>query len=86
MSGEAHPCVLNIGHRPTLRSASPTLTFEVHLLDFQGDLYGEELEIEFVERLREERRFPSVDVLKAQIAEDIAHARSLPGMRAGTVR
>lgn len=83
VTGEAHPCVLNIGHRPTLRSASPQLTFEVHLLDFHGDLYGEELEIEFVERLREERKFPSVEALKAQIAVDIAAARGLPGMRTG---
>ena len=84
-SGQAHPCVLNIGHRPTLRSASPKLTFEVHLLDFNANLYGEELEIEFVERLREERKFPSVDALKIQIAEDIAAARNLPGMRTGSL-
>lgn len=79
--GSLHPCVLNIGRRPTVKPEAPTVTFEVHLLDFDGDLYGEELEIEFVARLRPERRFPSLDALKAQIASDAAAARALPGLK-----
>ncbi len=48
--------------------------FEVHLLDFTGDLYGKELEVEFVAKLRDEMKFASLDALKAQIAADIAAA------------
>jgi riboflavin kinase/FMN adenylyltransferase len=48
---------------------------EVHLLDFNSELYGEELEIVFAEKLREERKFPSLDELKAQIARDIERAK-----------
>jgi len=81
-SGSEHPCVLNIGLRPTLDQPTPTLQFEVHLLDFNEDLYGEELEIEFVERLRPEKKFPSIDALKRQIALDVSAARALPGMSA----
>jgi riboflavin kinase/FMN adenylyltransferase len=55
----------------------PEVRVEVHLLDFNSDLYGQELEIIFVEKLRDETRFPSLDALKQQIALDIAHARTL---------
>ena len=50
---------------------------EAHLLDFDGEIYGQELEVHFVARLREERKFPSVDALQAQIAADVAAAREL---------
>jgi riboflavin kinase/FMN adenylyltransferase len=49
----------------------------VHLLDFDGDLYGQELELTFAERLRDEQRFPSLETLKAQIAEDVKAAKHL---------
>jgi riboflavin kinase/FMN adenylyltransferase len=68
--------VMNIGRRPTLRSATPELRVEAHLLDFSGDLYGAEMEITFVEKLREEQRFPSAEALRQQIQQDIARARS----------
>jgi len=71
--------VLNIGVRPTIASSVPSLHLEVHLLDFQGDLYGQELEITFVERLRDEQTFASLEVLKLQIARDIERARRLFG-------
>jgi riboflavin kinase/FMN adenylyltransferase len=48
---------------------------EVHLLDFTGDLYGQELEITFAKNLRAEMKFPSVEALRDQIARDIATAR-----------
>jgi len=51
----------------------------VHLIDFARDVYGETLRVEFVERLREERRFPGIDALKAQIADDVRRAKSLLG-------
>jgi riboflavin kinase/FMN adenylyltransferase len=53
------------------------LRVEAHLLDFQGDLYGEELEVVFAGKLREEQKFRSVEELRLQIARDIAQARTL---------
>lgn len=75
--GQRHPAVLNIGTRPTLSNPNPELRVEAHLLDFNGELYGEELEIIFAEKLREEQKFPSVDELKAQIARDITRAKEI---------
>ena len=67
---------LNIGHRPTLNAPAPALRVEAHLLDFKGDLYGQELEIEVGDRLREEKKFASPAQLKEQIARDIQAVRS----------
>lgn len=76
-----HPAVLNLGVRPTLPRAEGELRFEVHLLDFSAELYGEELEVTFVDRLRDERRFPDLETLKSQIAADISVARSVLDIR-----
>lgn len=67
------PGVANIGRCPTFDGGEFSL--EVHLLAFDGDLYGEELGVDFVARLREERRFPSIEALATQIHADIAAAR-----------
>jgi riboflavin kinase/FMN adenylyltransferase len=67
------PGVANIGTCPTFYNEE--LSLEVHLLDFSGDLYGEPLEVQFVARLREEQRFPSIEALVAQIHADIVAAR-----------
>jgi riboflavin kinase / FMN adenylyltransferase len=69
--------VCNVGVKPTFgREEAPTA--EAHLFDFPGrDLYGEPLRLAFLFRLRDERRFPSVDALRAQIAADAARAREL---------
>ncbi len=68
--------VANIGFRPTVAPEPPPHPqVEVHLLDFEGDLYGERIELEFVTRLRGERRFSGVDELSAQIGRDVAAAR-----------
>jgi riboflavin kinase/FMN adenylyltransferase len=72
---EILPGAANIGTAPTFENGEFTL--EVHLLDFSGDVYGEELGVEFVARLREERRFPSIEALAAQIRADIAAAREV---------
>ena len=72
---ETWRAVLNIGVRPTVPSAVPQRRFEVHLLGFQGELYGQELEVTFLEKLREERKFGSLDELKAQIARDVTEAQ-----------
>jgi riboflavin kinase/FMN adenylyltransferase len=67
------PGVANIGTCPTFDNAE--LSLEVHLMEFAGNLYGESLEVEFVARLREEKRFPSLEALAAQIHLDIDTAR-----------
>jgi riboflavin kinase/FMN adenylyltransferase len=67
------PAAVNVGRQPTF--GENALAIEAHLIDFSGDLYGRELRLEFVRRLRGEVRFPSVDALRAQIASDVALAR-----------
>ena len=69
-----HRAVVNIGSRPTLKSPEPELRVEAHLLDFKGDLYGQELELVFVEKLRDEQKFPSLEALRQQISRDIHEA------------
>lgn len=71
------PGVANLGLRPTVEGSGTTRHFEVHLFDFSGDLYGQPLEVRFVQRLREELRFESLDQLKAQIAQDSTRARAI---------
>jgi riboflavin kinase / FMN adenylyltransferase len=68
---------VNIGHRPTVHSADPQLHIEAHILDFDGDIYGQTLELVFLKKLREEKKFPNTTDLRAQIAEDIEQARKL---------
>ncbi len=75
--GKTHCAVLNIGIRPTLNNPNPPIRVEAHLLDFAGDLYGEELEIVFAEKLRDEQKFASLDELKAQIGRDIQRAKEI---------
>jgi riboflavin kinase/FMN adenylyltransferase len=75
VGGKNFRAVLNIGKRPTVEQPNPETRVEAHLLDFNGDLYGREMEVTFVARLREEQKFASLDELKAQIARDITSAR-----------
>ena len=75
--GRTHRAVVNIGHRPTIEGPTPQVRVEAHLLDYSGELYGKELELSFVEKLRDEQKFPSVEALKAQIAADIRRALRL---------
>jgi riboflavin kinase/FMN adenylyltransferase len=70
-AGKLYRVALNIGLRPTIDSAEPQLRVEAHLLDFDGRLYGEELEIEIGEKLRDERKFNSPDELREQIRKDV---------------
>ncbi|MDE6033784.1 MAG: riboflavin biosynthesis protein RibF [Muribaculaceae bacterium] len=71
---EGRPAVINIGRRPTVNNGND-VTIEVHILDFQGDLYGRHLRVEFLRRLRPEMKFSGLDELKAQIQKDIDNAR-----------
>ncbi len=73
--GKTHRAVLNIGRRPTLRNPNPELRVEAHLLDFDADLYGHELEIFFVEKLRDEKKFSSLKELRDQIGLDVIEAQ-----------
>jgi len=68
--------VLNIGIRPTVNNGNLERRVEVHLLDFQGELYDNEIELTFVEKLRDEKKFPSLDALREQIGRDIETARA----------
>jgi riboflavin kinase/FMN adenylyltransferase len=75
VGGAKWRAAVNIGHRPTVHSADPQLHVEAHLLDFEGDLYGQTLELIFLTKLRDERKFPNAEALVAQIAADIQEAR-----------
>jgi len=75
IGAERWRAAVNIGHRPTLPCAAAPLQVEAHLLDFDRDIYGRELELAFLKKLREERKFPSADALRGQIAQDVAQAR-----------
>ena len=76
VDGIARPSVTNIGIRPTF-DGPPVTTVETHVLGFSGDLYGQRQELAFVQRLRDERRFPDVDALREQIAADVRRAGRL---------
>ncbi|CAK9041912.1 Bifunctional riboflavin kinase/FMN adenylyltransferase (Riboflavin biosynthesis protein RibF) [Includes: Riboflavin kinase (Flavokinase) [Durusdinium trenchii] len=75
MNGVTHDGVANFGRRPTVGADAPLL--EAHLLDFKGDLYGADLEVAFVEFIRDEQKFDGLDALKAQIGKDITAARDI---------
>ncbi|MGM0412981.1 MAG: bifunctional riboflavin kinase/FAD synthetase [Pseudomonadota bacterium] len=76
--GAPRPAVANVGTRPTVDGTEPVL--EVHLFDFDGDLYGRPVSVEFVEKIRDERRFDSLEALTAQIDADAAAARRRLGV------
>ncbi|HYX77966.1 MAG TPA: riboflavin kinase, partial [Solirubrobacterales bacterium] len=71
-----HPAAVNVGIRPTFETGRGLLV-EAYLIDFDGDLYGRNLRIAFVARLRGERRFPGVEDLIAQMRRDVQEARDL---------
>lgn len=73
--GSQHNAVTNVGVRPTFGVLGRTV--EAHLLDWSGDLYGQQLRVTFVERIRPEQKFSGIDELKAQIGRDAARAREL---------
>lgn len=81
-----HPAVVSLGTRPTVNGVDPLL--EVHLFDYDGDLYGQYLEVDFIARLRDEVRFDSLDALVVQMDRDAATARELlaQSARAGLTR
>ena len=75
--------VINVGRRPTFGDSG--LSVEAHILDFVGELYGREIELQLVHKLRAEQRFHSVQALVDQISRDIEQTRALfAGRRGGT--
>ena len=74
IDGTEHEAVVNVGHRPTVGNG-PDRVLEAHLLDFEGDLYGQTIEVELLEFLREEQRFGSTEELSRQIEADKKRAR-----------
>ena len=79
-NGCEHPAAVNIGLRPTFDDSFAVTQIEAHILDFQGDLYGQQLSLSFIGRLRDEKGFPSIHALIEQVQQDIAQTRSLVGM------
>jgi riboflavin kinase/FMN adenylyltransferase len=77
VEGKIWKVALNIGVRPTLGHATSVVRVEAHLIDFEGELVGQQLEIEVVSRLRSEMKFPDLAALSAQIREDVAAVRKL---------
>jgi riboflavin kinase / FMN adenylyltransferase len=75
IDGVVHAALTNIGVRPTFNETDPTI--ETHLLRYSGDLYGRRVRLSFVQRLRDERRFDSVDALRTQIEADERRANYL---------
>jgi riboflavin kinase/FMN adenylyltransferase len=71
-----HPAAVNVGVRPTFETGRGLL-IESFLIDYDGDLYGQNLRVAFVSRLRGERRFPSVEDLIGQMHRDVAEAREI---------
>ena len=80
---KSYRAVLNMGYRPTLPQPKPSLRIEAHLLDFDGDLYDQHLELNFVAKLRDEQTFSSLAELQRQIGRDIQMARALFGGEQG---
>ena len=78
IKGKAYRAALNIGFRPTVDSESQLVYVEAYILNFSGNLYDEELEIEIGDKLREEKKFASTAELREQIARDIVAITSMP--------
>ena len=79
IDGKAYQSITNIGQRPTFGGGERVV--EVYVLDYHKDLYGQELEIDIIERLRSEQQFDTADELKKQLAEDIRQGRTILNYR-----
>ena len=75
LEGVRHPGVINIGYNPTF--GNEEISTEVHLLDFEGNIYGKDITILFIDRLRDETKFESSEELALQIKRDIERAREI---------
>jgi len=82
-AGSRHMAAVNIGIRPTFEAGGDSPVLEAHLLDFDADLYGSRVDVQFVDFLRPEHKFEGIDALRSQLGRDIDRVRALLG--AGTV-
>ena len=80
LNGERLPGVVNLGLRPTMSSGKSDRVLEIHLLDFERDIYGKDLQLRFVRYLRPEKKFENVDALVQQIQRDVQQARDLAAL------
>src|SRR3954469_24456625 len=77
LEGVLYHGLVNLGMRPTVAQGEPHRTLEIHLLDFHQEIYGQEIEVRFLQYLRPEKKFPNVDALIRQIEADVQQARKL---------
>lgn len=77
LHGKTFPGVVNIGVRPTVHAPGGARLLELHLFDFNENLYGQDIEVDFRSYLRSEQKFPNLDALKAQIACDVIKAKEV---------
>jgi riboflavin kinase/FMN adenylyltransferase len=69
--------VINLGIRPTVSSGTSERVLEIHLFDFDRDIYGQDVEVRFLKFLRPEKKFESLDALVQQIRHDVEQARQI---------
>jgi riboflavin kinase/FMN adenylyltransferase len=74
--GTEYATAINLGRRPTFYESAQSSLLEAYLMDFSGDLYGQDAAVQFLAFLRSERQFGGLDELKAQLQTDIEHARA----------
>jgi riboflavin kinase/FMN adenylyltransferase len=79
LGSEKHKAAVNLGTNPTFTPDKQTLNVEAYLLDFDRDIYGERMQLEFVARLRDEMKYTSVDALIRQIQKDVEQTREILG-------
>jgi riboflavin kinase/FMN adenylyltransferase len=77
LDGAIYPGVVNLGYRPTVETSKSERTLEIHLFDFERDIYGKDLEVRFIRFLRPEKKFENVEALARQIGLDVKQAREL---------
>src|SRR4051812_8084889 len=77
VDGSHHFGVMNLGVRPTVARGEPQRTLEIHLFDFNRDIYAHEIEVKFLRFLRSEKKFDSIESLQRQIEADVSQARAL---------
>ena len=73
LDGKKYGGIANMGTRPTVNGQNPVL--EVHILEFSGNLYGKKITVEFLKKVRDEKKFDSLEALKEQIFKDISSAQ-----------
>ncbi|MGL4820326.1 MAG: bifunctional riboflavin kinase/FAD synthetase [Bacilli bacterium] len=81
VGGVEYPSVCNIGYKPTFHDALPRPTVEVHIFDFDADIYGEIVTVQFLDKIRDEKKFDGIAALVAQITADKQRAKELLGVQ-----